>query len=693
MAGGGGRTGRLALAAAALLAGDLATPAFAVWRAGVHHRRARRGRGAVDVHAAAGLGLVLAHSGDDRVRGAQEPVPGARSDAGFKGGEVAVHRGVRRRLGEPARLPDRAALLRVAPGEDRRARCAHERQKRQWPRTFELRTPGSADLEDRRVAVRAAGVVAQPEAALDALDQLRLRAQEPDDLHRVAQIAIVAEARRAMQPPKRRVAVHAERPATHSQSRWSARTSRRAERALMWWVQDGRRTCVRNDERPADGIRELANGHRRVIHDDAPTGAANRPVFLLARSRSYAAGVHGPVAALGSARARAVAAARGRAVRPLSRRRDADRRRRRDPARGRLRRRRVRQHPRLRQRQGAARPLHTHSQRSADQRPAGTALAGHRRRGTRRSRIPRVPPTRSGRGAEPKKTRTSTNATSSSRSASSHARLGQDTLTPDEYEQGVRDLLHAARRDGRIHVLQALLPTAAQIVRIAGDWDVGLSMSGLRPRPGVQLTGAGQRRAADVWQAAHGNARIQPSPEAPDSTSIAEAEARTPPAPEGHLTTGASRGGHQRRHRVPLGLVDAIVIFWQGQGGWPKKPGVLSAWAEMVGTSIQDPRRHDWGQVLSEADERIKELNGGQWPGRIWLARADLDADAPVPDDLPPRLDRRVDDRAAIDGVKQWLREARSPGERITHAAYRRWQPGRHGAPSLSAINNPGRAL
>lgn len=84
--------------------------------------------------------------------------------------------------------------------------------------------------------------------------------------------------------------------------------------------------------------------------------------------------------------------------------------------------------------------------------------------------------------------------------------LGQDTLTPDEYEQRVQVLLHAGRRDGRGHVFGPLLPAAAQIVRLAGDWDVALAMAGLRPRSGVQLTAAGQQRAADAWRRAHGTA-------------------------------------------------------------------------------------------------------------------------------------------------------------------------------------------
>jgi hypothetical protein len=65
-------------------------------------------------------------------------------------------------------------------------------------------------------------------------------------------------------------------------------------------------------------------------------------------------------------------------------------------------------------------------------------------------------------------------------------RLGKRTLAPADYTRERDGMLAAASL--RHRPVELVLPTALQVLRVAGSWDAALEIAGLEPRPGVAFS-------------------------------------------------------------------------------------------------------------------------------------------------------------------------------------------------------------
>lgn len=177
-------------------------------------------------------------------------------------------------------------------------------------------------------------------------------------------------------------------------------------------------------------------------------------------------------------------------------------------------------------------------------------------------------------------------------------RTGGRSFGEAEYDSERNAILQQAAREGTRSYWEGLLPSAAQIKRIARDWDVALVMAGLDPRPGVTLSPAGKKRAEAVQKkrvaSTAGGERGSRKGRTTRRSSVrradpaAQADARSPrptPPPVTNRRSGdeeplsLGRARPQEPAQVGLAVDAALAEFARSQGAWPSSVATLARWA------------------------------------------------------------------------------------------------------------------
>lgn len=246
--------------------------------------------------------------------------------------------------------------------------------------------------------------------------------------------------------------------------------------------------------------------------------------------------------------------------------------------------------------------------------------------------------------------------------------LGETTVTPVDFEDARAQLLRQADRDQNRELMEELLLTYIQIVRVAGDWDIALRACGLNARPGVVIDAEGLAYA----KAVRDTAGIEDLGQDPVDDGDAGGKRRVKPTP---------------RDRPALSTLDATLAFLHTKGAWPSGAGALRAWAKLNGVALSKVSGEDVRMACDQARDRLlSEGKQGPPEGRT-VAAGGLREGAALPEGLPPAEVWQHDLDKLIGDMVRFLTEHEG---KPTQASYRNWAKA-NGASAPSSFNRPGR--
>ncbi len=259
-------------------------------------------------------------------------------------------------------------------------------------------------------------------------------------------------------------------------------------------------------------------------------------------------------------------------------------------------------------------------------------------------------------------------------------RIDARSFGRNEYDGERAEILREASREKTLGYWERMLPTSAQIERIAGDWDVALVMAGLDPRPGVTLTPAGRRRAERIRDqlskskapsrrvresglstTRRGNvrrgsagARAPANEGSPPQGPESERRAAPVAPPDEPLTVGSARSRGAANGGLPLER--ALAEFARSQGGWPSSANTLRVWVSHHNIGVVGIKG-TFPDALTAAAEIL--LADGIEPPMPTTTRTirTLDMDAPVAAGLPRKRPTRYSCDDVVEAVARCMRE------------------------------------